>query len=395
MFITVEDALKLPSFSTASVIAGAKGLNRRIYRVSVVECPEFPIDVSIAGRNNLLFMDGDFLITSFYAIKDSIGDMLETIKLYNQFNSSGICIVRRYIEEIPQEVIDYANENAYPVLFISKEVAYASMISDIMRSIYGQYNQQAVFELMDKILSGSYHGDELKKLAYSLYSGFKNHIMAFCIKILKDEDVKHGNYLIRRINSNQLFYCVRYYDKIIAFSTQAKKFKDSLKDSIKNEITEIIDACKLDYCMGISGPYNGLHNIKKVIESAIDACDMSGILEQKIVNYEDIGMYKLIMKVKDKDFLLELFEGLIKPITEYDRKNNSNLLETLICFVKNDASINNTAKELYQHSNTIRYRVDKIRELLGVKDNNIKFYEDINMIYKLYIMYNREEKLLI
>ena len=54
MFITVEDALKLPSFSTARVIAGKAGLNRRIYRVSVAECPEFPID-SAPGRNNLLY----------------------------------------------------------------------------------------------------------------------------------------------------------------------------------------------------------------------------------------------------------------------------------------------------------------------------------------------------
>ncbi|NLM43385.1 MAG: hypothetical protein GX201_05155 [Clostridiales bacterium] len=389
MFITVEDALKLPSFSTARVIAGKAGLNRRIYRVSVAECPEFPIDVSTAGRNNLLFIDGDFIITSFYAIKDNPEEMLDTIELYNQFNSSGICIALRYIEKIPQEVINYANENEYPIIVISREVAYASMITDIMRSIYGQYNQQAVFELLDKILSGNYQADELKKLAYSLYSGFKNNIMAFCIKILKDEDVKHKDYLVRRINNNQLFYCVNYYDMIIAFSTQSKKFKDSSIESIKAEIIDIIDTCKLDYCMGISGPYNGLHNIKRVIENAIAACDISDILNKKIVDYEEIGTYKLIMKVKDKGFLIELFESLVKPITDYDKKNNANLLETLICFVKNDANVKNTADELYQHSNTIRYRIAKIRELLGIKNDTIKFYEDINMIYKLYKMFNK------
>lgn len=389
MFITVEDALRLPSFSTARVVAGKNGLNRRIYRVSVAECPEFPIDVSTAGRNNLLFIDGDFIITSFYAIKDKPEEMLDTIELYNQFNSSGICIALRYVEKIPQEVIEYANENAYPIIVISREVAYASMITDIMRSIYGQYNQQAVLELLDKILTGNYQGDELKKLAYSLYSGFKNNIMAFCIKILGDQDVKHTDYLVRRINNNQLFYCVNYYDKIIAFSTQSKKFKDSSVENIKEELIEIINSSKLDYCMGISGPYNGLQNIKKVIENAIAACEVSDILNQKVVDYEEIGAYKLIMKVKEHDFLLDLYESLVKPINDYDDENNTNLLETLICFVKNDADIKNTADELYQHSNTIRYRISKIRELLGSENNTLKFYEDINMIYKLYKLLNK------
>ena len=168
-----------------------------------------------------------------------------------------------------------------------------------------------------------------------------------------------------------------------------QKFKDSSIESIKAEIIDIIDTCKLDYCMGISGPYNGLHNIKRVIENAIAACDISDILNKKIVDYEEIGTYKLIMKVKDKGFLIELFESLVKPITDYDKKNNANLLETLICFVKNDANVKNTADELYQHSNTIRYRIAKIRELLGIKNDTIKFYEDINMIYKLYKMFNK------
>lgn len=390
MFITVEDAIKLPSFSTARVVAGTKGLSRRIYRVSVAECPEFPLDVDIAGRNNLLFIDGDFLITSFYAIKDSSESILETIKLYNQFNSSGICIVIRYIKNVPQEVIDYANENDYPIIAVTRQTAYASMISDIMRAVYGQYNQQAVVELLDQILSGNYQADELKKMAYSLYSGFKNNIMVFCIKLLEDEKVINTDYLVRKINNNQSFYCVKYYNKIIIFTLQSKRFKDLFIETLKNEIIEIIDIFKLDYCMGISRPYNGLHNIKKAIENAIIACDICNKLDKRIVNYEDIGIYKLLMKVEDKDFLMELYESFIKPIVEHGKKNNVNLLETLICFVKNDGDIKSTANELYQHSNTVRYRISKIRELLGVANNNLQFYEDINLIYKLYIMFKKD-----
>lgn len=387
MFITVEDAVKLPSFRSANIIAGAEGMNRRIYRVNVVECPEFPVDVSLVGRNNLLFMDGDFLITSFYAIKNRPQDILKTIKLYNQFNSSGICIAKKYIKEIPQEVIDYADENKYPILAINSQIDYANMISDIMKSIYGRYNQEAVNELIDKIISGHFEEEEIKRMAYSLFSGFKNNIMVFCIRLLENENANHVDYIVHKINSNQSFNCLKYYNRLIIFSSLSNEFKDSFIENLKNDIMEIISISKMDYCMGVSKRDNELHTIGKAIENSITACDTCSILGEKIIEYENIGIYKLLMKVKDKTFLMELYESLIAPIVEYDKNNNGSLFETLICFVKSDGDIKKTAIELYQHCNTIRYRIAKIRALLNVEDKDLKFYEDLNLIYKLYYMF--------
>jgi len=45
-----------------------------------------------------------------------------------------------------------------------------------------------------------------------------------------------------------------------------------------------------------------------------------------------------------------------------------------------------TASELFQHENTIRYRLMKIKEVLKAKDDNLKFYETLVIVYKLHMI---------
>ena len=61
------------------------------------------------------------------------------------------------------------------------------------------------------------------------------------------------------------------------------------------------------------------------------------------------------------------------------------LFETLLCYVKNNANLKQTAQELSQHENTIRYRLEKIGT---VCDLNYRFSEDaeqLSLAVKIYI----------
>ncbi|MCR5143915.1 MAG: helix-turn-helix domain-containing protein [Lachnospiraceae bacterium] len=58
-------------------------------------------------------------------------------------------------------------------------------------------------------------------------------------------------------------------------------------------------------------------------------------------------------------------EKPLKPILDYDREHNSDLLATLRSYLYNDGSIKAVADEMYIHKNTIVYRMNKIKELIG------------------------------
>ena len=69
--------------------------------------------------------------------------------------------------------------------------------------------------------------------------------------------------------------------------------------------------------------------------------------------------------------LLEHTQELLRPLFEHDSSRQSDLLHTLRVLVRHDFSIVRSAKELYMHQNTVKYRVTQIGELTGLHLNRL------------------------
>nr|WP_243157966.1 helix-turn-helix domain-containing protein [Aminipila terrae] len=57
-------------------------------------------------------------------------------------------------------------------------------------------------------------------------------------------------------------------------------------------------------------------------------------------------------------------------------------------FVENDGNYIKTAEALYLHKNTIRYRINKIKELHHMENSELNFYEQLSIAIKLYKIYS-------
>jgi sugar diacid utilization regulator len=382
MYISVADALKLPSFYGAQILAGSGGLDRQISRISVVECPEFPLDADVAGKDNLLFKEGDFFISSLYAIKDSPGLLYDTIKLYNRFNSSGMCIVNRYFDNIPEEVADYANDINFPIIMVKRNTAYADMITDVSRAILSLTNNHVAISIINEIRNEN-DSENIISLAYTLNHNFYNNIIVFCLRINRFVEDKI-RFLITSLNNTKDSYCVQYYNNILIFVSSESKFTNKDIYSYTKNLKNTIEKHLQSYSLGLSNSYSSLKKIKDCIEESLIACRVSNITKNKIEIYNDIGAYKILLDIKNDETLERFYNELIKPIKEYDEEKNGMLLETLLTYVKNDGDMKKTADDLFQHQNTVRYRIQRIKELLNLEKENIKFYENISLAFKIY-----------
>ena len=59
------------------------------------------------------------------------------------------------------------------------------------------------------------------------------------------------------------------------------------------------------------------------------------------------------------------------------------LLETALAFAEWGGNVERTAEVLCQHKNTVRYRVERIREIFGA-GNNMELYGRLYMFVKIY-----------
>lgn len=80
----------------------------------------------------------------------------------------------------------------------------------------------------------------------------------------------------------------------------------------------------------------------------------------------------------DPDICSELEEALT-PIVTYDMKHDSDLVKTLISFLKNGSSIAATADTLFLHRNSVLYRLNRIEEIGGFDIKSKKIQETLKV----------------
>ncbi|MFC5792646.1 PucR family transcriptional regulator [Thalassorhabdus alkalitolerans] len=102
-----------------------------------------------------------------------------------------------------------------------------------------------------------------------------------------------------------------------------------------------------------------------------------------IVFYHDLGVFRylngLLEQRRDEN---HTHPGLRK-LREYDSKNNTELYDTLETYLNRDGNINEAAKDLHVHVNTLNYRVKRICEIAQIDVKNPHYKLSLYLEIKL------------
>jgi sugar diacid utilization regulator len=84
--------------------------------------------------------------------------------------------------------------------------------------------------------------------------------------------------------------------------------------------------------------------------------------------FEDTGAYRLLLPamVEDPDELRRFHEDTVAPLVVYDEQYETELVRTLETFLDADGNVAQTAQRLYTHRHTVRYRLERVKELTGL-----------------------------
>ena len=87
-----------------------------------------------------------------------------------------------------------------------------------------------------------------------------------------------------------------------------------------------------------------------------------------ISTFEQTGTYKLLFRVlqEEPEELEAFYAETLAPVVAYDSRYGTELVSTLTTYLGNDASTAKTAAGLFAHRHTIRYRLDRVKELTNL-----------------------------
>jgi sugar diacid utilization regulator len=86
-----------------------------------------------------------------------------------------------------------------------------------------------------------------------------------------------------------------------------------------------------------------------------------------LLAFEDTGAYRLLLPALSEDpaELESFYAETIEPLVSYDEQYETELVATVEAYLANDGNVAATAKQRFTHRHTIRYRLERVRELCG------------------------------
>ncbi len=101
------------------------------------------------------------------------------------------------------------------------------------------------------------------------------------------------------------------------------------------------------------------------MEAQLAANVADGDPERPVLAFEDTGTYKLLLG-QDPDELQRFYDETIATLVAYDDQYETELVGTVEAFLDADGNVAATSQRLFTHRHTVRYRLDRVKELTGL-----------------------------
>jgi PucR family transcriptional regulator, purine catabolism regulatory protein len=99
------------------------------------------------------------------------------------------------------------------------------------------------------------------------------------------------------------------------------------------------------------------------------ACNVAeGDVQRPLLSFDETGAYRLLLSAMSENpaELQRFYAETVEPLVAYDEQYETDLVQTLEAFLDNDGNVAGTAQRLFTHRHTIRYRLERVRELSGL-----------------------------
>ncbi|QIK69398.1 hypothetical protein G7062_03435 [Erysipelothrix sp. HDW6C] len=163
-----------------------------------------------------------------------------------------------------------------------------------------------------------------------------------------------------RIFSNRLTFIVE--DNF----TTDQAFRDYVEETLTKVFKEH-NRGNIVLRVGISDQGN-LSDIPRLAAQPLRVVQISDMIHQPsfVVLYKDLGIYRILIELSKENDLNDYVSDIVKTLYEHD----PDYFETVRVFLDTNQNYKQTADILFVHPKTVRYRIEKIKELTKLDFDN-------------------------
>ena len=364
MGFTIDDALlETQNIYKLKLIAGKNGCANAISWVQMVE--DKTILQQLWGK--------ELVVTTGLGFPDA-DSLMEFVQLLIKYHSVGLIINlgnkqgEGYVFEIPQEIIDYCNEQDFPLLVFPWEIHLAELIKDFSyRCISSEREDRRINKVIIDTLINPRIIEESRQQLISHFD-VDNYFQVVVIDIDSQEELGmierrriqfQLELCLEKIEGNYSFFWFDGHFILITNGLDDKTLKRLIKETLKRAKKRIAYRIHI----GVGSKMLDFRNIILSYKRGLAACKMAKKFNDASLIFEEMGVYQVLFMIEDQDILYQMHNQLLGPIIAYDKKHHTELEETLYNYLMFDSNQKAMAEALFMHRNTINYRMNKIKEI--------------------------------
>jgi sugar diacid utilization regulator len=109
-------------------------------------------------------------------------------------------------------------------------------------------------------------------------------------------------------------------------------------------------------------------DIHRAGAEALLAANVAEAQGTPLLAFEETGAYRILLPAMSEDpaELRRFHEETVAPLIAYDEQYDTELVRTLESFLEADGNVAKTSEKLFTHRHTIRYRLERVRDLTGL-----------------------------
>ncbi len=140
--------------------------------------------------------------------------------------------------------------------------------------------------------------------------------------------------------------------------------------------------------------YQGSMGVRRSFREAKRALEILRALGQRdtVLPFARAGVYEILLDEDRVDDLIEFARPRLTRLLDYDQRRGSSLLATLEAYLASGCDVAQTAEKLFLHVTTIRYRLGRIRKIMGLDLDDAEQRLNLHLALKIYRLHGQRFK---
>src|SRR5690625_1641362 len=127
----IADVLRISSPFGAKLVTGEENTNRKVHSIEVMEVPE--VDSWVR--------EGTLIITTFYAVRNNTSAQSDIIRTLINKQAAGIIVkIGRFIDQLPNDILQFAERENFPIILLPKKVPYIKILNPLYVALHKSKN---------------------------------------------------------------------------------------------------------------------------------------------------------------------------------------------------------------------------------------------------------------